>query len=191
MDGCPKHNINRDKMNKMLNWDIYTHPKSKEFSLNTSVDEKYVPSLEWKNYMEETNSWISFYVWTSCDGSKLETNTTFPPYKGIMLGEASNSSKAIPLVLKDDLALGIDGRIHKASEQINWKNKTIKGLEMNMVKNSEQKECFDSLSIIVHIVNKTLNDVNFLVYVLKAFVRESTTQIEIMERKVYYEFKST
>ena len=47
----------------MLNWDLYTHSESKEFSLSTSVDEKYALSLEWKKYMEETNSWISFYIW--------------------------------------------------------------------------------------------------------------------------------
>lgn len=51
------------------------------------------------------------HLWIVCDGSKLETNTKFPPYKGIMVGEARNSSKAIPLVLKDYLMLGIDGTI--------------------------------------------------------------------------------
>ena len=85
--------------------------------------------------MEIKNSWISFYawrklkdpptvymadaesssaqrhLWTTCDGSKIETTSTFPPYKGILLGEVGSSTKAIPLVLKDDSSLGIDGRI--------------------------------------------------------------------------------
>ena len=41
---------------------------------------------------------------------------------------------------KDDNALGIDGRIQKASEQINWTNTTIKGLEINTTKATEVKE---------------------------------------------------
>ena len=92
-------------------------------------------SFEWKDYIEVSNSWISFYAWkkkndppivhmvdaksssahknswTTGDGTKIETTSTFPPYKGILLGEAGSSTKFIPLVLKDDFSLGIDGRI--------------------------------------------------------------------------------
>ena len=94
-------------------------------------------------YMDSKNLWIYFYVWkniieleyvtvtntvssstnqhssTTIDGSKVETTTTFPRYKGIILGDAHSSAKAIPLVLKDDNSLGIDGKIQKASEKIN------------------------------------------------------------------------
>ena len=73
--------------------------------------------------MDSSNQWISFYTWkkiaelesvmmtytvssstaqhswNTLDRSKVETNTTFPPYKGIILGEAQSSTKAIPLVL--------------------------------------------------------------------------------------------
>ena len=145
-------------MKEMLNWDIYTHPEAKSFGLTHSSEEKLILSQEWKKFMDKSNSWISFYVWknmkqtenvlmndtaastttqhswSALDGSKIETSSTFPPYKGIILGEAQKSEKAIPLVLKDDNALGIDGRIQKASEQLNWTNTTIKGLEMNSAK---------------------------------------------------------
>lgn len=83
-----------------------------------------------------------------------------------MLGEDSNLAKAIRLVLKDDSTLAIDGMIQKDSEQINWTNTTIKGLEMNMVRTSEKKNKeMDSLSVVVHSVNKNLNDVSFAFFV--------------------------
>ena len=65
------------------------------------------------NHLESSSakhSWMTTY------GSELEAPTTFPHYEGIILGEAQNIAKATPLVLKDDNALGIDGRIQKASE---------------------------------------------------------------------------
>ena len=85
------------------------------------------------------------HSWSALDGSKIETSSTFPPYKGIILGEAQNSAKAIPLVLMDDNALGSDGRIQKASEQLNWTNTAIKGLEINSAKSSVVREQIDSL----------------------------------------------
>lgn len=87
-----------------------------------------------------SSSMIDKHGWTALDGSKLETPTTFPPYKGIISGENLNAAKAIPLVQKDDNALGIDGRIQKASEQINWTNTAIKGLEINMAKKDDVKK---------------------------------------------------
>jgi len=152
MDGCPKHKIGGAWMKAMLNWDLLTHPEAESFGSAHTIEEKVKLSHKWKQYMEETNSWISFYSWknmrqtkdvmmaddrastsslhswSTLDGSKVETVTTFPPYKGIVLGEGQNSAKAIPMVLKDDNALGIDGRIQKASEQLNWTNTSVKGL---------------------------------------------------------------
>lgn len=114
------------------------------------------------------------HSWYALDSSKIETSSTFPPYKGIILGEAQNSTKAIPLVLKDDNALGIDGRIQKASEQLNWTNTTIKGFEMSSAKSSAVKEQFDNLQVSINSVNNCLNDVQFSSLVVKSYVREST-----------------
>lgn len=50
-------------MKAMLNWDLFTHPKAEQFGLSHTVEEKIKLSQEWKNHMEETNSWISFYEW--------------------------------------------------------------------------------------------------------------------------------
>lgn len=62
---------------------------------------------------DDRASTSSVHPWSALDGSKDETITTFPPYKGIVLGEGQNSAKAIPIVLKDDNTLGIDGKFRR------------------------------------------------------------------------------
>ena len=140
----------------MLNWDIYTHPEEDTFGSTHTCEEKVKLADEWKEYMEKKNVWISFYVWlkakdseavlktdsastsshswSAIDGRKIETTTTFPPFKGIVLGEGQHSTKAYPLIQKDESAIGVEGRIQKNSEQINWTNIAIIGLEKNVAK---------------------------------------------------------
>lgn len=127
MDGFEKHKVDTEWMKSMLNWDLMTHLEVKSFDLTTSKEQRIRLDVEWKDYMDSNNQWISFYLWkkiivesetvmmtntvstpttqlswTTLDGSKVETNTTFPPYKSIILGEAQSFAKTIPLVLKDD-----------------------------------------------------------------------------------------
>lgn len=121
MNGCLKSEISAQWIKAMLNWDLYTNPQTDEFDQNyTSVEKKQLFE-DWKHYMEMNNTWISFYswkynisplnvftgststsaskhAWTALDGSKVETPTTFPPYRGIVIGENQNAAKAIPLV---------------------------------------------------------------------------------------------
>lgn len=134
MDGCLKSEISAQWMKSMLNWDLYTNPQADEFDQNYTPIKKKQFAEDWKHYIEMNNTWISFYswkdniaslnvftsstsastskhAWTALDGSKVETPTTFPPYKGIVIEENQNVAKAIPLVQKDDNALGIDVRI--------------------------------------------------------------------------------
>ena len=109
LEGCPKHKIDAQWMKNNLNWDVYTHLEAREFNLSKTSEQKFTLYLEWKDYMEVSNSWISIYAWkklkdpsivhmtdaesssaqkhswTTCDGTKLETTSTFPPYKGILL----------------------------------------------------------------------------------------------------------
>ena len=106
----------------MLNWDLHTHPQTDEFFVSHSTEEKRRLTSQWKEYMTERNIWISFYSWkkakesevilmtdsasssghswTTIDGNKDETSTSFPPFKGIVLGEGQNSANAYPLVQK-------------------------------------------------------------------------------------------
>ena len=151
MDGCSKHQIPASWMKQMLNWDIYTHPQGTEFGLSHTPEEKIALANEWKAFMEKENVWISFYSWkkakesdnvlmndstsssshswTATDGSKIETSTSYPPFKSIVLGEGHNSANAYPLVQKDTAAVGAEGRIQKVSEQVNWTNTALTGLE--------------------------------------------------------------
>ena len=75
---------------------------------------------EWKKNVSPENVLTSSsscsvnkHAWTALDRSRVETPSTFPPYRGIIIVENHNAAKAIPLVQKDDNALGIDGRIQK------------------------------------------------------------------------------
>lgn len=201
MEGCKKHTIDHQWMKNKLNWDLYTHHEAESFDLSTPYPERIRLSHEWKAYTQKNDIWLSFYEWkkkqesidvqmanvessstkhscTATDGSKIETSTTFPPYKDIVLGEAQKNSKAIPLVLKDDGAFGIDGRIEKYNEQVNSINTVVKAIEMSCEKYIEVKEGFDNIQVFVNSINRTLNDVNYSTTVLKGFVKESLTRIE-------------
>lgn len=63
MEGSPNYLINIEWIKIILNWDLFTHLDSKKFNLETSTKEKLFLSSQWKEYMEITNSWISFYEW--------------------------------------------------------------------------------------------------------------------------------
>ena len=63
MEGCANYSVNTEWIKRMLNWDLFTHPDSKKFNLDTSAEEKHFLSSQWKEYMELTSSWISFYEW--------------------------------------------------------------------------------------------------------------------------------
>ena len=165
--------------------------------------------------MDNNNEWIYFYSWKkifevevvmmtntatpsttqhswiAMDGSKVETSTTFPPFKGIMLGEAQSFAKAIPLVIKYDNALGIDGRIKKASEQLKWTNTAIKGLDINVAKAVKVKDYFDSLTASVSDVNNSLNNIQFVTSSMRSYSRKSLEKVEALEAKVEREFHST
>lgn len=44
---------------------------------------------------DTTSSSSAKHSWTTLDGNKVETPSTFPPYKDIILGENQNTAKAI------------------------------------------------------------------------------------------------
>lgn len=121
---------------------------------------------------------------TALDRSKVETPTTFPPYKGIVIGENKNAAKAIPLMQKEDNALGIDGCIQKANEQINWTNTVVKGLEMNVAKSIEVKEQIDTVQVSINDVNRCLNNVQFESSMFRSYARDSLNKIEEVEEKL-------
>jgi len=64
----------------------------------------------------------------------------------------------VPLVIIDDFALGIDGRVEKVSEKKNWTNTTLEGLTIHSSTTSAQKEQVDSLQVSINSVNKIMNE---------------------------------
>ena len=156
----------------MINSDLFTHPQADVFAVAFPKEEKMKMAEEWKSYLEEEKIWISFYSWkkkmesdvvlmadsvasssqswTAPDGSRIETSTTYPPFKSIVLGEGQSSAHAYPLVQRDNAAMGTEGRIQKVSEQVNWTNTTLTGLEKNVAKTALVKDQIDSVQVSVN-----------------------------------------
>lgn len=53
--GCPKSCVSEVWMKNMMNWDLYTHPRSENFAASTSLTVKIALSIEWKDYMDKTS----------------------------------------------------------------------------------------------------------------------------------------
>jgi hypothetical protein len=121
----------------MLNWDLFTNTETNEFNTAVSDPEKLKLSKDWKKYISDNNLWISFFEWRkleqkavvqmmgessesspkhkwkSIDGKILESNSTFPPFKRIVLEDNSKQVKAVPLLLFEEAIQlsGIDKRV--------------------------------------------------------------------------------
>jgi hypothetical protein len=63
MKGCSKSKTNCEWMKEMLHWDLFTHPKADSFAQKTPNEEKVNLALQWKNFMEAEDTFISFYEW--------------------------------------------------------------------------------------------------------------------------------
>jgi hypothetical protein len=108
----------------------------------------------WQTYMLENNIWISFYEWRKLnqkievqmmgegfenlpkhkwkiiEGQTVESNSTFPPFKGIVLEDNNRQVKTVPLLLSEEAIQlsGIDKRVYSIAEQINWTNTPLRGM---------------------------------------------------------------
>jgi len=87
-------------------------------------------------------------------------------------------------VHKDENALGIDGRIQKANEKINWTNTAVKGLEMNVEKLIEVKEQIYTVQVSINDVNRCLNNVLFESGMIRSYARDCLNKIEGVEEKL-------
>jgi predicted nucleic acid-binding Zn-ribbon protein len=70
------------------------------------------------------------HKWKSIEGQTVESNSTFPPFKGIVLEDNNRQVKAVPLLLSEEAIQlsGIDKRVQSVSEQINWTNTALRGM---------------------------------------------------------------
>ena len=129
----------------MLNWYLFTNPETNDFNSVVSDTEKIKLSKDWQKYISHNNLWISFFEWRklnqkvvfrmmgesseippkhkwkSIEGHTVESNSTFPPFKGIVLEDNNKQVKAVPLLLSEEaIELSrIDKRVQSVSEQIN------------------------------------------------------------------------
>ena len=102
----------------------------------------------------------------------MESSSTFPPYKGIILEESRKVAKAFPLVLKYENTIGVYGRVQRVSDQVNWTNNMLGGLQINSTKTREQQEQLDSIQLSLNFVNINQTNIKYYVSVLEGFVRE-------------------
>jgi hypothetical protein len=154
MKGCQKGSIEEKWIKKMLNWDLFTNPETNDFNSAVSDKEKLKLSQDWQKYISDNNLWISFFEWKklnqkavvqmmgessenppkhkwkSIEGQTVESNSTFPPFKGIVLEDNNRQVKAVPLLLSEEAIQlsGIDKRVQSVSEQINWTNTALRGM---------------------------------------------------------------
>jgi hypothetical protein len=80
--------------------------------------------------MGETSEISPKHKWKSIEGHTVESNSTFPPFKGIVLEDNNKQVKAVPLLLSEEAIQlsGIDKRVQSVSEQINWTNTALRGM---------------------------------------------------------------
>ena len=72
----------------------------------------------------------------------------------------------------------------KASEQLNWTNIALKGLEINVANSAEVKEQIDTVQVSINDVNKCLHNVQFETSMIRSYARESLNKIEGVEEKL-------
>jgi len=70
------------------------------------------------------------HKWKSIEGQTVESNSTFPPFKGIVLEDNNRQVKVVPLLLSEEAIQlsGIDKKVQSVSEQINWTNTALRGM---------------------------------------------------------------
>jgi hypothetical protein len=64
------------------------------------------------------------------EGKPVESTSTFPPFKGIILEYGSKQARDVPLMLEDEAAQlsGLERKVQSMSEQINWTNTALRGM---------------------------------------------------------------
>jgi hypothetical protein len=67
---------------KMLNWDLYTHPKAKLFAKQTPNSEKHKLADAWKRFMDQRHMYISFHEWNN---NRPKSKPNLAPPKAILV----------------------------------------------------------------------------------------------------------
>jgi hypothetical protein len=70
------------------------------------------------------------HKWKSLEGQTVESSSTFPPFKGIVLEDNNRQVRAVPLLLSDEATqlTGVDRKVQSLAEQLNWTNTALRGM---------------------------------------------------------------
>ena len=70
--------------------------------------------------MGESSENTPKHKWKSIECQTVESNSTFPPFKGIVLEDNNRQVKAVPLLLSEEAIhlSSIDKRVQSVAEQI-------------------------------------------------------------------------
>ena len=60
----------------------------------------------------------SRHEWKNLEGKPVESTSTFPPFKGIILEDGSKQARVVPLMLADEVAQlsGLERKVQSVSE---------------------------------------------------------------------------
>ena len=70
------------------------------------------------------------HKWKILEGQTIESNSTFPPFKCIVLEDNNRQVREVPLLLADEATqlTGVDKKVQSLLEQLNWTNTALRGM---------------------------------------------------------------
>jgi hypothetical protein len=108
------------------------------------------------------------HKWKTVEGTEVESKTTFPPFKSLVLENESSHAKAVPLLIDTGNQLsGIEKRVQNVSEQINWTNVALRGMatQVYQTKSINPEQLLDlqvSTNTSVHVINHLQEKISVL-----------------------------
>jgi hypothetical protein len=119
---------------------------------------------------EKTQESSSQHEWKSLEGKSVESTSTFPPFKGIILEDGGKQAIYVPLMLAYEVAqlYGLEKKVQFVCEQVNWTNTFLRGMDTHTFVTNDyaRKEHIIDLQVstntIVHSVNQLNSRVTYI-----------------------------
>jgi len=106
----------------------------------------------------------SQHEWKSLEGKTVESTSTFPPFKGIVLEDNNRQVKAVPLTLAEEATQlsGVEKRVQSLSEQVNWTNTALRGMAMHTFVTNDyaRKGHIRDLQVSTNTIVQSVNQIN-------------------------------
>jgi hypothetical protein len=104
------------------------------------------------------------HEWKSLEGKTVESTSTFPPFKGIILEDNNRQVKAIPLMLAEEATQlsGIEKRVQSITEQVNWTNTALRGMATHTFVTNDyaRKGHIRDLQVSTNTIIQSINQIN-------------------------------